>query len=136
MFKLTLDYKKNWSYVHRTYNLQVGYLNRYSTTYNITAQMWILKIQIFIQTLVIGQTGFTWRNANSTNRKESQLNGIFMNLIPFLQVNPSYPGSHPWSQLPVIWWHVVLFKHFPQVVLQFFPWNPAMHSIVKKTRKV
>lgn len=65
------------------------------------------------------------------SQKKSQLSGIFMNKVPFLHVNPSNPGSHPWSQLPVIWWHAVLFKHFPQMKLQFSPWNPAMHSIKK-----
>lgn len=89
------------------------------------------KIQFF-QTLIKGQRELTWRNVNSINRNEYQLNSIFINRILFLQVSPSYPGTHPWVQLPVIWWHAVLFQHFPQVKLQFSPWNPTMHSIEKK----
>lgn len=55
------------------------------------------------------------------------------NFKPFSQNSPTYPDSHPWSQLPVVLLHVASFTQCPlQLFKQPCPNAPDEHSIFKQ----
>ena len=48
---------------------------------------------------------------------------------PSVQRFPLYPGSHPFIQVPSMWWHGLSPTHFPQICVQSWPNVPFSHTV-------